>query len=529
MLKRITIYIIIIGCLIGSISDAKPPKGYIQPNLSTNVDDDTYIDANLILMFVTNHGNFGRDLSGMFGYDYGTWYPYTGNPSDISSNINSAGEKSPLYAAGIWLGGKVNNQIRVAISEYESEYVPGPMLSGTFQNDKPEFRTYKLYSDSMANNPNSDYLNWPSNQGAPVDGNGNPKIAGDQMLWSVYNDADADAHNLQLTEPLGVEIQQTVYAYNTLEEAIFFKYKLYNKSSNNITDMYFSLWVDPDIGDMYDDLVGCDTLENVMYCYNSSNNDFQYGSPPPAIGFKIVYGPLVPSFGDTAIFDYAVINNYKNLPMTSFNKFITGTDPNDAQETYNYMMGLKSNGTPYTYNSQQLKYVHSGNPIFGLGDFDNSEDDKRMMASCGPFDFNPGDSQSVVIKMAVSQGGNRLASISSLLYALHFPLNFPTDIVSTELGELPDNFILSQNYPNPFNPTTTIHYNLPVKSDVSLEIYNITGQKVKILINKKQPAGSYSVKWDGTNQSSKKVSSGMYFYKLSAGDFVNTKKMILLK
>lgn len=98
-----------------------------------------------------------------------------------------------------------------------------------------------------------------------------------------------------------------------------------------------------------------------------------------------------------------------------------------------------------------------------------------------------------------------------------------TDITDGVDG-LPTSFGLSQNYPNPFNPTTTIQYDLPKNSDVSLTIYNITGQKVSEFNQENQPAGSHIFKWDATQ-----VSSGIYFYKLTAGDFTATKKMMLLK
>ena len=89
---------------------------------------------------------------------------------------------------------------------------------------------------------------------------------------------------------------------------------------------------------------------------------------------------------------------------------------------------------------------------------------------------------------------------------------------------VPSIFELRQNYPNPFNPNTTISYVLPAKNYVTLKIYNVLGREVSILVNEKQSAGSYKVKWYGSN-----YSSGVYFYKLTAGYFTETKKMILIK
>jgi FlgD Ig-like domain len=89
--------------------------------------------------------------------------------------------------------------------------------------------------------------------------------------------------------------------------------------------------------------------------------------------------------------------------------------------------------------------------------------------------------------------------------------------------------ILNQNHPNPFNPTTAITYQLPAPSQVQLTIYNTLGQKVRTLVNDRQNAGNYSVQWDGRNDSGIAMASGVYLYQLRAGEFVQTKKLILMK
>jgi flagellar hook capping protein FlgD/FG-GAP repeat protein len=94
---------------------------------------------------------------------------------------------------------------------------------------------------------------------------------------------------------------------------------------------------------------------------------------------------------------------------------------------------------------------------------------------------------------------------------------------------LPRYFTLSQNYPNPFNSTTVISYTLLRRAMVQLEIFNIAGNKVKTLIEKEAAAGSHQVVWDGKDESGQPVSSGIYLYQIKAGDFVETKKMQLVK
>jgi ligand-binding sensor domain-containing protein len=88
----------------------------------------------------------------------------------------------------------------------------------------------------------------------------------------------------------------------------------------------------------------------------------------------------------------------------------------------------------------------------------------------------------------------------------------------------PNKITLSQNYPNPFNPSTTIKYDLPKSSDVKIEVYNIAGQKIQTLLNKKIAAGSHEIEFNAENRS-----SGVYFYRIEAGEFQDVKKMILLK
>ena len=96
-------------------------------------------------------------------------------------------------------------------------------------------------------------------------------------------------------------------------------------------------------------------------------------------------------------------------------------------------------------------------------------------------------------------------------------------------AELPGSFQLAQNYPNPFNPSTEISFSLPSNSHVELDIYNVLGQKVKSLVSGELTAGEHTVMWDGQNASGATVSSGVYFYRIAAGDFTDTKKMMMLK
>jgi hypothetical protein len=89
---------------------------------------------------------------------------------------------------------------------------------------------------------------------------------------------------------------------------------------------------------------------------------------------------------------------------------------------------------------------------------------------------------------------------------------------------MPQEFVLFQNYPNPFNPVTIISYQIPVSGKVSLKVFNVLGREVAELVNEVQSAGKFNIIFDGS-----KFSSGVYFYQLRGGSFVETKKLVLLK
>ncbi len=105
----------------------------------------------------------------------------------------------------------------------------------------------------------------------------------------------------------------------------------------------------------------------------------------------------------------------------------------------------------------------------------------------------------------------------------------PVSVNDEENLLLPKKFELYQNYPNPFNPSTSIRFAIPVNSDVELQVFNIIGQKVVTLVNKRLSIGEYMIEWDGTSTSGNKVASGIYFYQLVTENYTSSKKMLLLK
>lgn len=412
--------------------------------------------------------------------------------------------------------------------------------------------------------------NWPTDLGAPfLDTNGNgiydsgvdePGLQGaDQVIWLVVNDALAD--NLYRSPPLGLELQITLWGYKSngsLGQTQFKRYRIVNKSGLEIRHMYLSWFSDQDIGEFTDDLVGCDEILNLGYTYNSnaSDPDFDtFGLPPSAAGYTLLQGPIVASPGDTAWFDFEHRKGFRNLPMTSHSYIVPFSPPFDdppftydgTLAWYNLLRGFlpisdTTNVTPYTFTSgpnagQPTKFPFNGNPLTGTGDVDGVQlqaSDRRTVLSTGKFHMQPGDTQEVVLALVGGNigSGDNLTSLAALVENVEFIRSYYNSIIpplAIEPVQIPMHIELAQNYPNPFNPTTEIAFAIPNPADVKLEIYNVLGQKVRTLVNERKTTGRYQMIWDGRSDSGISVASGVYFYRLSAGTFVKSRKMILLK
>ena len=383
---------------------APPPESAPGTDLKLR-DYTTYSDVNSLLMFVTNLGSFAYDASGLLGYSGGLYYPRGSN-------------KTAIYAGGLWIGARMGKGVRASTAEYGFDYVPGPMLGGTFQPDRGSFHIYKINrGDTYESSP--DYRDWPFADGAPggqdfwgndsLDAQGRrvPLLLGDQTLWAVFNDANASERGSDPGShlPLGIEVQALAWGYDTtgpLGRTVFLRYKIIDKGDSTLRDAHVSLWADPDLGDPADDLVGCDTSLSLGFCYNAGP-DAVYGSAPPAVGYMLLQGPRV---GSPSRF----------LPMTAFSRYVSGSDPGFALATYYYMQGLSLDGdtviSPVT--GHPTTFMVSGDPVAGTGWVDSVPADRRFMVSAGPFTMLPGDTQEVVAAVLVGQGAERLASIASL-------------------------------------------------------------------------------------------------------------------
>ena len=122
-----------------------------------------------------------------------------------------------------------------------------------------------------------------------------------------------------------------------------------------------------------------------------------------------------------------------------------------------------------------------------------------------------------------------MVEVTSENGALTLGVNASAAVLSINGELLPEVFSLHQNYPNPFNPVTKLRYDLPENGHVNITIYDMLGREVKTLITQTQAAGYRSIIWDATNDYGKPVSAGIYLYQIQAGEYISTKKMVLLK
>jgi hypothetical protein len=284
MKSTLLISVLLLFCVFFIAADKDPSRRNSSPK-QTSVLSSQKFDVNFISTWYRNNGSYNRTpSSGNSGFEW---------PKGTN--------KHARYASGLWIGGKINNQIRVTVAEYDYEYLPGYTISNgciPTGKDDPDYRIYRI------TNPNDpDYSLWPLSQGAPAI-NGLPVILGNMTMFYVYTDSYPEAHgnNAGSTLPLNVDIQQTNWGYKRLGplgNMIFQRFRLINRCNNIIDSMYVSLWTDDDIGSATNDLLACDTNRDLGFTYKTLIDPIYPISP--AVGFDLLRGPLINSPGDTDI------------------------------------------------------------------------------------------------------------------------------------------------------------------------------------------------------------------------------------
>ena len=386
-----------------------------------------------------------------------------------------------------------------------------------------------------------------------------PAILGHQAVWWIMNDrGNEHLSSGSDTEPIGLEVHAMAFAFDTsgdIDNTTFYKYNFFYKGTEPFTDAYIGLFSDPDLGNFDDDWVGSDTTLGMGFVYNSDNFDeggSGYGESPPALGYDLLQGPIVPSPGDSAFFDGQRIPDFRNLKMSHFLFYNGGGGVTEvgATEVYNYLQGRWWDGQQITFGGAgrdfsgiPADFMFPGDPVTcAFWSECNSDDqgtsigpaDRRFVMSSGPFTIKPGDFQQIVFGIVWALGEDNLNSVASLRQAvalaqLVFEAGFNVAVPTATAVEDPDTgipitFQLSPNYPNPFNPATMIRFGLPMASDVKVTIYNVLGQRLATLVEGRFRAGWHTVRWEARG-----LPSGAYLYRMTAGSFSEARVMVLLR
>jgi hypothetical protein len=421
----------------------------------------------------------------------------------------------------------------------------------------------------------------------PVDLNGNnqwdpgedkPDIFLDETYWCVFNDGVPSAQRKWNTvEPQGIEVRQTIFAMNSpgeLGNIVFVRYRIKNTGlvADTLEDVYFSMWADGDIGDATDDFYGCDTLRQGIYFYQNTPDTIYVNRFPsfmmdqltgpysyiPGVTFKDENGnniyedgidiPLDTAFSFRGPLGIIIYPGAKNLETTSCVVFLNGDpslkNPDNVNEARNYILGKTRQGNvvdPCTFAYGDVRggvncaevnpyFWCSGDPVTNVGWIFNQHYDVKGAGSTGPFKLIKNQEVEILIGYEIDGGPTSLSGITAVriisdAVQSFYENNFGYPIVSIE-DEQPafSNFSLEQNFPNPFNPGTKISWQLPVGCHQTIKVFDALGNEVATLVNEYKPAGRYEIEFNASS-----LPSGVYFYQLKAGDYIDTKKMILLK
>lgn len=406
MAKRYLFLMLIVPILLFAKEDQSP---MLQKR---TIQSAKYFDINRIKSAIRNDGIFAR-------------HPITGNTDCFFDG------KELIYTSGLWLAAKVNGEIRASAADFNTDWIGGAIDANgiPFGKEDSTFRVYKISrGDNVSNNP--DYAEWPMALGAPSDGQGNPLLIGDQTLWCSFTDAFAEERIwYNICDPLGAEVHLTVWGWEDIDNFVFLRWEIVNKSQDVWEDAYIGLHSDPDVGDANNDLSGSDSTLNMVYCFDHSARNYYHDNF--AVGYILLESPLISSAGDTATTWQGKRINFRNAPVYAprIEKLSSEgwgeaiyTNSRTATIIYNRLRCLNFDGNPAIdpITNKISHWAFSGDPVSGTGWLYETPLDQRMMLSTGPVTLAPGDTAALMIAIACVGKKDQLNTIVDLKNDAHF-------------------------------------------------------------------------------------------------------------
>jgi hypothetical protein len=441
------------------------------------------------------------------------------------------------------------------INSFITNFLNGNVSNGTYPIPY-DILTYPAVGTGNFTRNMAPYIDY-NNDGNynPYDGD-YPNIKGNQHLYWIFNDNDT-MHSETGGIPLKVEIHGSAYAYYCPQFSIddipgvvnyttFYRYEIYNRSSNTYDSMYVGLWNEVDLGVYQDDYVGCDSTLNIGFGYNGDNNDdgapWAYGLNPPMINCQILKGPE-PDLNDGIDNDHdGSIDESEETNMMSSFLYYDGMGgvptgyPSLADDYYQYMSSTYKDGTKITYggngynpgSTNYTNYMFSGTPYSPLGWSESSEGntagDRRFIVASGPFSLAPGQMKSIdyaIVFTWDSTAANGLNTsiakniIGNQKIKQWFDAGVLGDcnVLSTEnVFALPYWF---QIFPNPANDVLQLVTNFSNNKTSSYTISDITGRVV--LKNEFEDHSDISIK---------NLSPSIYLITVTNGNRILTRKFV---
>jgi Secretion system C-terminal sorting domain len=518
------------------------PAAYSHVSIEASYVDD-FLDVNEVVTRITPLADMHWNPVASFGPAY---------------MVPKCSGVSSVFSSSMWIGGlDANNTLHVAAQTYRQnglDFWPGPLDTLSASIDSFTSSGYNhvwkinradivnfVYQYQLGNVTNmtypvpSDFLSWPA-QGtgnfsrnlAPFVDNNNdgiynpydgdyPKIKGDQMCYSIFNDA-IYPHSETGGNPFGLEFHKSSYASacpqaadsdRVINYTTYYDIEIFNRSNTTYHDMYIGMYSDVDLGNYLDDYIGCDTMLQAGFVYNGDNDDEGYGLNPPMQNVTVLSSPEAnPNDGIDNDHDGIIDEAGEETLMSKFvyydNSFTFWGNPQTTIHYYNYLKGLFTNGQPITYGGDghgtgtnptniPCNYFFPGTPYdstqWNEASGGNVAYDRRFLVSSGPFTLPAHDKTKITyafvwtrdelnpngINTSIARNRSDLIKIRQWFAADTIPSCLQLYAGLEENSQLKPLFNL---YPNPADVSINIQY--AAKSLKPLYgIYDVTGRLIK--------------------------------------------------